>query len=119
PAKQQGPAGTKLSYNLSVTNHDSDCPASTFTTQAAHPAGAWVVSFAPSALSMAAGQTVTTTMQVTSPSAVAAGAYTISPVVADGAAQSSPAPALYTVTTGGGASFTDAFTRADSDTLGN
>lgn len=119
PAKQQGPAGTKLSYNLSVTNHDSDCPASTFTTQATHPAGAWVVSFAPSALSIAAGQTVTTTMQVTSPSAVAAGAYTISPVVADGAAQSSPAPALYTVTTGGGASFTDAFTRADSDTLGN
>jgi hypothetical protein len=107
-----------LTYTVAVSNNDTSCPASSFTAQADRPAG-WAVQFGAAALSVAAGATATTAMQVTSPSSVSTGTYTISPFVAD-TAHSASAHALYTVTTSGTAgSFTDDFDRADADALGN
>ncbi len=117
PAQQQGPAGTKLSYNVSVTNNNTGCSESTFTTQALAPVG-WAVTLAPS-LKVATGATVATTMQVTSSSVAAAGAYTISATIAD-ASRSALGEARYAVTTSGsGSTFSDDFNRADGDSLGN
>ena len=91
--------------------------ASSFATQADGPAG-WAVRFGSSALSVEAGATVTTAMQVTTPPSVRTGTYAISPLVAD-ASYSASTQALYTVTSSGAAAtFTDEFNRSDSDGLG-
>jgi alpha-galactosidase-like protein len=121
PAQQQGAPGAAVSYTMSVTNNDVGCSASSFTAQASVPTG-WQATFAAAALTIGAGATATTTLQVTSPVSAPAGAYTISPVASQtGApAYSGSTQVTYTVaSTGTGGTFTDDFNRADSNTLGN
>jgi hypothetical protein len=70
-------AGTAVSYTVTVTNNDIvGCAATTFDLQASVPGG-WPASLAPATLSISAGASATTTLQVTSPSTAAGGAYTV------------------------------------------
>jgi Gametolysin peptidase M11/NPCBM-associated, NEW3 domain of alpha-galactosidase len=122
PAQQQGNAGTTLSYALAVTNNDTGCPASSYTRQASVPGG-WTATFASAAMSVGAGATGSTTMQVTSATGAPAGAYQLVPKMITAAAPtfSATAQATYSVasTVGPVPSFTDSFNRDDSSTLGN
>src|SRR5439155_22730427 len=70
------PPGTTVPFTLSVTNHDSAaCTASTFTLQAAVPAG-WTANFPTSALTLRLGSSASTTPQITAPATAADGFYT-------------------------------------------
>ncbi len=78
PSQSQSvPAGTTVTYTVSVTNQDNaGCVASTFGLQAGVPAG-WTAPFGTSSLTLSPGATTSTTVQVTSPASAAAGSYTI------------------------------------------
>ena len=70
-------AGTAVSYTVTVTNNDSvGCTASNFDLQANAPVG-WGVSFGSTRLAVNPGASATTTLQITSPSTVAGGTYSV------------------------------------------
>ncbi len=122
PALKAGSAGTRVSYNVSITNRDSgNCAATTISTQATKPTG-WAAAFTTASLSLAPGATATTTLDVTSSSSAPPGDYNIG-ISAATASASSSTTATYEVTPagGGGASggFTDSFDRPDASSLGN
>lgn len=131
PASQQVPAGTPVTYTMSVTNKDSGCAASAFSTQATAPAG-WTAGVATSSLTINAGGTAVTTVQVTSPATATSGNYTIT-LKATNSSQpaytgSTTATSVVPASGGGGGgdpgpgtsgSFSDSFTRADAAELGN
>jgi len=82
------PAGTAVTYTVSVTNQDSaNCTASTFNLQATAPAG-WTSTFSPSALTLNPGASGSTSLQVTSSTSAANAFYTITASATNGAAQS-------------------------------
>ena len=120
------PAGTAVTYTVSVTNTDSaGCSAASFTLQATAPTG-WQKSFGASSVTSNPGATVSTTLRITSLLAPT-GSY---PIV--GAATSTTASPLsgsasmfYNVAPDGpppfppGPTFTDNFDRPDAPVLGN
>lgn len=78
------PAGTPVSYSLQVRNQDStECTASSFAVSRSVPSG-WTSSMAPSTLALAAGQTGTVAVSVTSASNAADGSYPVGVGVASG-----------------------------------
>jgi hypothetical protein len=121
PAQQQGRAGMPRTYSISVTNNDIGCAASTFSPQAMLPSSGWQASFGSSSFTLNASATFDTTMTVQPPATVSVGSYAISPRAVNSSAPSygSTAGAVYIVagSTEPG-TFTDAFDRADADTLG-
>jgi len=99
PASQQASAGAMASYTVSVANNDdADCGASGYSAQATTPAG-WTRTFSSSTLTINPGTTLSTTLQVTSPSGVSPGSYTIAPAASNMAQPSFTAvtSATYTV----------------------
>lgn len=69
--------GTPVSYTMTLTNSDnSSCSSSQFNLQAQAPTG-WTASFAQTALTLAPGQSASTTLSVTSPTGTADGYYNI------------------------------------------
>ena len=77
----QSPAvapGTAVTYTVSVTNTDTTaCSATTFALQATLPTTSWSKTFGAASLTPAPGATASTTLRITSPVVVAAGAYPI------------------------------------------
>ena len=124
PTPQPGLAGATLSYTISVTNNDTACPVSSFAQQATVPGG-WTASVAAPTLSIAAGATASTTMQVTSAASATAGSYSVSLSTSNTStppyAGSTTGTCTVTAPSGGdgGGSFTDDFDRPDASTLGN
>jgi hypothetical protein len=121
PAQQEGRAGTMVSYAVSVTNNDSGCAAATFTQQATAPTE-WAAAFDAPTLSIAAGQSATTTLRVRSSTSARAGRYTITSKSVSAALPDSAAStaATYDVPQEGEAgTFTDDFDRPDSGSLAN
>jgi hypothetical protein len=121
PAQQKGDAGATLSYTVSVTNNDVGCTASTFAQTAAIPSG-WTAVFDAATLSISAGNTASTTIDVTSAAYAQAANYGFQSFSTNNAAQSysSSTTASYVVMASGntGETFSDGFDRADSPTLG-
>ena len=78
PSQSQSvPAGTSVSYTVSVTNNDNaDCTTSSFTLQASAPTG-WSAVFASSTLALGPGAKGSTTLQVTSSASASGGSYSI------------------------------------------
>lgn len=77
PATQSVQPGSTALYVLGVTNNDNaSCNSSTFTLGGSVPTG-WSASFGISALTIAAGGTASTSLQVTSPAATPAGSYSV------------------------------------------
>jgi hypothetical protein len=71
------PAGTAVTYTLSVTNRDNGgCTAGTFDLHATAPTG-WAATFATTPLTAAPGATASATVTVTSPASLGDGFYTI------------------------------------------
>jgi len=121
PARQQGKAGTVSNYTVSLINNDSGCPPATFTHQATVPEQ-WSVSFSAATLSIAAGASGSSTMQVTASSTAAAGSYAITLKSANAAEPANTASTTATFEVrneGTPATFTDNFNRPDSGALGN
>ena len=82
------PAGTAVTYTVSVTNQDNaSCTASTFNLQATAPAG-WTSTFSPSTLTLSPGASGSASLQVTSSTSAANAFYTIAASATNGAAQS-------------------------------
>lgn len=70
-------AGTPVSYTVAVTNNDSSaCPATSFNLQASLPSG-WAGQWTSTSLSLAPGNSASTTLTVTSASTAISGSYTI------------------------------------------
>ena len=121
------PAGTAVTYTVSVTNTDSAaCAPASFALQATAPTG-WLKTFGASSVITPPGATAFTTLQITSPS-VPTGSYTIVSAATTTTASplSGSASMLYTVAPTGpppppppGPAFTDTFDRPDSPVLGN
>jgi hypothetical protein len=79
------PAGTPVTYTVSVSNNDTaGCAASSFNLNATAPAG-WAATFATSTLSISPGASASTTLQVTSPASATDGFYTITVTTTDAA----------------------------------
>lgn len=77
PSSQAAPAGTTVTYTVSVTNNDSSgCAPSTVSLQASAGAG-WTAAFATPSLAVNPGSVASTTLRVTSPVSAADGAYTL------------------------------------------
>ncbi len=75
PATQWGQAGQSLSYQVTLSNNDSAaCSARSFTLQSSKPSG-WSSQFANASLSLAPGQSASTSLSVTSASSAAAAYY--------------------------------------------
>lgn len=115
-------AGTKVSYSVTVTNHDnSGCTNSTFTLAATVPGAGWTANFGQSALTLGPGASASTSLDVTSPSSAQDAFYTIS-VKATNSTYSTffaSTSATYVVSTGTTpGTFTDNFNRQDSTLLG-
>jgi hypothetical protein len=71
------PAGTPVTYTLSLTNKDNaGCTAATFDLQANAPTG-WSATFATTPLTAAPGATASATVTMTSPASLGDGFYTI------------------------------------------
>ena len=71
------PAGTPVTYTLSLTNRDNaGCTAATFDLQANAPTG-WSATFATTPLTAAPGATASATVTITSPTSLGDGFYTI------------------------------------------
>ena len=121
PAQQQGPAGTTVTYTVSVQNNGTGCGASVFALQATVPTG-WTAGLGASSLTLAEGATGSTSLQVTSSASAGAGSYSLSLSTSESGLVGS-AGATYTVApvaAGGGGGFTDGFDRADDPAaLGN
>lgn len=76
-ASQWVPAGTAVNYTISITNKDSaNCSTSGFDLQAAVPSG-WSIVSPASVLNIGPGNSMSTTLQVTSPTSAADGFYTV------------------------------------------
>jgi hypothetical protein len=95
PANRNAPAGTTVTYALTVANLDSaTCAASTFQVLGSWPAG-WSGATSPSTIALAPGQISSVTISITSPSGVAAGTYPVMANVSDvGLAQRSTSGAM-------------------------
>jgi hypothetical protein len=128
PAQQEAPAGSTVTYALTVGNNGSGCGASSFTLAPAVPAG-WTAAVTAPVLTLAEGATGSTTVQVTSPAAAGAGAHSWSVSTSEGAYATSAA-ATYTVPAppgagggtpgaGGTGGFSDDFERPDATALDN
>jgi hypothetical protein len=120
------PAGTAVTYTVSVTNTDSAaCAAASFTLQATAPTG-WQKSFGASSVTAHPGATVSTTLRITSP-LVATGSYAIVSTATSTSASplSGAASVLYNVAPDGpvsppsSGSFTDNFDRPAAPVMGN
>ena len=119
------PAGTQLSYTLSVTNRDvSPCTTSAFTVTSTVPAG-WTGALTAASLSLAPGASSSTTLKVTSSFTAPNGTYPIGATArnSNAAAASATASSSYIVFTtpgggGTGGTFSDSFDRADAASLG-
>ena len=115
-------AKTAVMYSVSVTNTDSaGCSASTFTFKATPPTTSWGKSFAAPSVTLNAGATAPTTMQITSPT-VAPGPYTVDVAATSttNSTLSDSTSVLYNV--GGNDPIdpaSDDFNRPDSPTLDN
>jgi hypothetical protein len=117
------PAGTPVSYTMSVTSNNSGaCPAATFDLTDTVPLG-WNAVLGTSSLSIASGATASTTLLVTSSVTAVDGSYTVTATAKNRAATSftATASAIYVVANPGGTvgTFTDNFNRADSTDLGS
>jgi hypothetical protein len=112
--------GAPVTYTVSLTNQDSSgCSPSSFSLQAAIANG-WTSVFGSEALSLNAGASGTTTLQVNSPASATAGTYTVGISAANTAFPTYAASASAKHVIGGGTNvFADKFDRADSTTLGN
>ena len=119
PAQQQGLPGTTVTYTASVQNNGTGCGASVFALQATVPSG-WTAGLGSSSLTLAEGETGSTSLQVTSSATAGAGSYGLSLSTSE-AGLSGSAAASYTVSVvaAGGAAFIDGFDRADLTPLGN
>ena len=70
-------AGTPVSYTVAVTNNDSSaCPPASFNLQASLPSG-WSGQWTSASLSLAPGNSASTTLTVTSASTAISGSYTL------------------------------------------
>jgi hypothetical protein len=77
PSSQAAQAGASVTYSVSVTNNDNaGCSASTLNLQAIVPAG-WTAAFSASALTLSPGQSVSSTLTVTSPVTATVNLYSI------------------------------------------
>jgi len=77
PASQSGPAGSSLSYTVSVTNKDSSsCTPSTLALGKLIPSG-WAATISPATMSLSPGATSGATFVVTSAATAAASTYSI------------------------------------------
>ncbi|HSF34367.1 MAG TPA: NEW3 domain-containing protein [Candidatus Tectomicrobia bacterium] len=95
-------AGTTLTYTVTVTNRDNaSCMASSFSLQAAVPAG-WTAAFADAALVIEPGASALTTLQVTSAVSAAGGFYAIGTTATNSAAPTyaASASATYVILSG-------------------
>ena len=82
---QQRVAGQMAEYQITITNNDPEgLPQSSFTLAASSLTG-WTVSWSRSSLSIAAAQSATTSLRVTSPSSGEAGSYVVDFTVIRGA----------------------------------
>lgn len=82
-------AGTQVTYQVTVTNNDSAaCNSSNFALSATQLSG-WNNSFANNALTLAPGQSASTTLSVTSASSATDGFYTLTLNAANGSYQAS------------------------------
>jgi len=119
------PAGSVVTYTVSVTNNDSaECPSSVFSVEPVVVDG-WQISADKPTPILGPGATGSTALEVTSP-AVAAGSYAIAITVANTAdpTLSTSVPVTYVVaappsSTGTTGTFADDFNRPDSPVLGN
>jgi len=83
PASQSGPAGTSLSYGVTVTNKDSgSCAASTLSLGKVIPSG-WAATISPTTMSLSPGATSAATFVVTSAASAAASTYSVQVSTAD------------------------------------
>jgi hypothetical protein len=121
PAQQQADAGATLSYAVSVTNNDVGCTPAAFAQTAAVPSG-WSAAFDAPTLSISAGNTASTTVDVTSAPFAPAANYGFQSFSTNNAAPSysNSTIASYVVVASGntGGTFSDGFDRPDSPTLG-
>jgi len=93
PSAQDGGAGTRLTYSVSVVNNDSTtCPASTFRLNGVAPSG-WTLSVSPALLTLAPGATGNAAVTLTSPIGTGAERYDAAVNVTDGATASHSASA--------------------------
>lgn len=93
--------GTSVTYNVVVTNNDSNaCTSSIFNLTSLLPAG-FSGSFASSSLTIGPGGSASTTLAVTSPTTATAGSYNLSVKAVNGAATNytNSATATYSVST--------------------
>jgi hypothetical protein len=96
PPAQSAPAGTTLSYALSITNQDgASCAASSFSLSDLVPTG-WTTTVSPASLTLSAGASGQAVATVTSPAAAASGTYNATINIARGNSHAS-ANATYTV----------------------
>jgi hypothetical protein len=90
-SSQPAAPGAPVTYNATITNNNSaGCSAATFNLQAGVPSG-WSASLGSSTLSISPGSSVTTSLQVLSPSTAASGNYPISVSAANSADSSNSA----------------------------
>jgi hypothetical protein len=83
PASQNGTAGQSLSYGITILNNDSSaCASSTFSLSRTVPSG-WVGTLSTSSVTLAAGQSVSGTLTLASPTTAAAGTWSAGVNVTD------------------------------------
>ena len=90
---QDGGAGARLTYGVSVANNDSTtCPATSFRLNGVAPSG-WTLSVSPALFTLGPGATGNATVTLTSPIGTSAGRYDAAVNVTDGAMASHSASA--------------------------
>jgi hypothetical protein len=102
PTSQSAPAGTKLTYSVTVANHDlSGCAGTAFIITPSVPSG-WSATVSPAVLTLAAGGSGSVAYAVTSPAGTAPAGYNIQAAISDAVsvAHSVIAAASYTVQSG-------------------
>jgi hypothetical protein len=120
PAEGQGLAGEPVSYTVSITNRDSNCPSTLFTTLATPPLG-WIADWSLPALTIAPGATRATVLTVSSPDSAPPGTYAVGVAVVNTALPTHDvfSTVSYTITLAGLGAFSDDFARTDAATLGS
>jgi hypothetical protein len=120
PPQGQGLAGEAVTYTVSITNRDSNCPAAIFSAVATPPLG-WLVGFSQSTLTIAAGGTLSTVLTVSSSGLAQPGTYAVEVAAVDVVAptHATISSVSYTVTAAGFGAFGDDFDRPDATTLDN
>ncbi len=99
PVAQSAPAGTTLTYSVSVTNRDAaGCPQTSFTIAPSAPNGA-AATLSPSSVTLAPGASTDAVYSLTPPAGAAVGTYGFSATISDGVnpAHSTSANASYSV----------------------